>query len=525
NATIISTHSHKAGMTEPKKKNFWTVLLSFLKVGTIGFGGGAALIPVIEKELVENKKWMDKRQFDVAVAVSSISPASLPVSLCAMWDTRYALMSAYAYAFPGPFIYLILLTAFTHIGKAGKEFLSFASVGLIAFVLFLLCRFIQKNYRHGIFLGLRNRFVLIIVASFLLTGGKAVNGIADMLFGFKRFGVELAQPLFAIDIIHLMLLTIFVICFVGNSKSQKKIGAAIVFGLLYALAVGKAGVLQDFILKLAAGKMGILQRLSQHLVLLLAGVMFVMTGTSIACDILKKKTKTEKKPIDFNFKHLRNMVLFILIALAFTGIVYLTTMDANVWDYAFKVVTSSLTSFGGGEVYIAVAENAFVDTEFISSEIFHTQIVGIANSMPGPVLVAIATGVGFTYGNETHNSPIIGWIFGLLGLSLTVTATAFGALLLMLFFDILKHSPRLHMVIQYIMPVVCGLLITTALTLLRTSASVITRVSQFNPFLSAGIVLALCFVMLFVYRKYKVNDLILLLVSGAGTLIWLGMIR
>jgi len=492
-------------MSEEKKKNFWTVLLSFLKVGTIGFGGGAALIPVIETELVENKKWMDKRQFDIAIAVSSISPASLPVSLCSMWDTRYALLSAYAYALPGPFIYLILLTFFAFIGKQGREFLSFASVGLIAFVLFLLCRFIQRNYSRGVSQGLRKRFILIIVFSFLLTGGRAINGIAEMLFGFKTFGLELPKPWFAIDIIQLMLLTIFVICFVGNSTSQKKMGAAIIVALLYALAVGKEDILDEFALPLAA-------------------IMLVMTGGSIAYDVLKKKTKTEKKPLDFNFKHLRNLLLFILIALAFTGIVYTTTMDNNVWDFSKKVVTSSLTSFGGGEVYIAVAENAFVDTEFISADIFHTQIVGIANSMPGPVLVAIATGVGFTYGNENYN-PIIGWMFGLLGLSLSITATAFGALLLLMFFDILKHSPRLHMVIQYIMPVVCGLLITTALTLLKTSAAVITKVGAFNPFLAVGIVLLLCFVMLFLHRKYKVNDLMMLLVSGAGTLIWLGLIR
>jgi len=39
-----------------KKKNAIIVALSFLKIGTIGIGGGAALIPVIEEELVGNKK-------------------------------------------------------------------------------------------------------------------------------------------------------------------------------------------------------------------------------------------------------------------------------------------------------------------------------------------------------------------------------------------------------------------------------------------------------------------------------------
>ena len=79
------------------KKNFLSVMSSFFKVGAIGFGGGAALLPIFERELVENRKWMDKRQFDVSAAIASISPASLPVALCAVWNSRYALISAYAY--------------------------------------------------------------------------------------------------------------------------------------------------------------------------------------------------------------------------------------------------------------------------------------------------------------------------------------------------------------------------------------------------------------------------------------------
>jgi len=35
------------------------MMLSFLKVGTMGFGGGAALIPVIEQEIVGNKNMND----------------------------------------------------------------------------------------------------------------------------------------------------------------------------------------------------------------------------------------------------------------------------------------------------------------------------------------------------------------------------------------------------------------------------------------------------------------------------------
>jgi len=44
-------------------KNFISMMLSFLKVGTIGFGGGAALIPVIEQEIVGKKNMNDDQLY------------------------------------------------------------------------------------------------------------------------------------------------------------------------------------------------------------------------------------------------------------------------------------------------------------------------------------------------------------------------------------------------------------------------------------------------------------------------------
>ena len=230
-----------------KAINALTVMLVFLKVGTISFGGGAALIPVIERELVGNKGWMKKEQFDVNVAISSISPASLPVSLCAMWDHRYSLLSAYSYALPGPLIYLVLLTGFSYIGEVGTQYLRYASVGLIAFVLFLLYRFIGDNYSHGVKSGLKKQYLLIIAGSFLFTGGNVLGRLGVMLFG-----LNLRTPFFAIDMITLMLATFFGVCFIGMSQSKIKITFALTLALLFALANGRAGILRQWATPLAA---------------------------------------------------------------------------------------------------------------------------------------------------------------------------------------------------------------------------------------------------------------------------------
>jgi len=472
-------------------KNFLTVMLSFIKLGTIGFGGGAALIPVIERELVGNKKWMEKERFDVSVAISSISPASLPVSLCSLWDHRYALLSAYSYALPGPVIYLILLTGFSYIGDAGLMYLRYASVGLIAFVLFLLFRFIRSNYSHGVSSGIKTQYLLIMAISFLLTCGNVIGRLLSMVFG-----LILPTPLFAINMITLMLSTFFVMCFIGASKSKVKLISAVLIAVLFSLTNGRAGILSSWSLPLAI-------------------LMLALAAVSIVRDILKKGDTAEKKTFHFDYRPFRNLILFILIAVLLTSATFFVSGDINVWDFAFKAIVSSLTSFGGGEVYIGISEATFVQTGFIPEINYSTQIIGIANTMPGPVLVSILTGVGYTYGNINHGVAF-GWVFGLLGLSLAVTATAFGAITIFICFELLKGSERLKMIIKYIMPIVCGMLISTALSLLRQAGSVLVD-KHINPLISIGIVLGITCLMLFVSKKLRVNDLILLVFGGAGT--------
>ena len=39
-------------------KQLLTIFLTFLKIGAFTFGGGYAMIPLIQKEAVENHKWV-----------------------------------------------------------------------------------------------------------------------------------------------------------------------------------------------------------------------------------------------------------------------------------------------------------------------------------------------------------------------------------------------------------------------------------------------------------------------------------
>ena len=57
------------------------MITTMLKIGFIGFGGGTALIPVIEEEIVEKNKVVTEEQFNNEVMIASITPGALPVEI------------------------------------------------------------------------------------------------------------------------------------------------------------------------------------------------------------------------------------------------------------------------------------------------------------------------------------------------------------------------------------------------------------------------------------------------------------
>ena len=56
---------------------FWT----FFKIGLFTFGGGYAMIPLIEKEIVEKKGWLDQSVASDMVAIAEATPGPIAVNM------------------------------------------------------------------------------------------------------------------------------------------------------------------------------------------------------------------------------------------------------------------------------------------------------------------------------------------------------------------------------------------------------------------------------------------------------------
>ena len=96
------------------KKSFKT----FLKIGAFTLGGGYAMIPIIEAEVVDKHKWLDKREFADIIAVAQSCPGALAINMSVFIGYRLrrlrgALCTCLATALPS-FLVILLIALFFH---------------------------------------------------------------------------------------------------------------------------------------------------------------------------------------------------------------------------------------------------------------------------------------------------------------------------------------------------------------------------------------------------------------------------
>jgi len=56
------------------------IFLTFVKIGAFSFGGGYAMIPFIEKELVKNHQWLTPQEFVDIIAIAEMTPGPVAVN-------------------------------------------------------------------------------------------------------------------------------------------------------------------------------------------------------------------------------------------------------------------------------------------------------------------------------------------------------------------------------------------------------------------------------------------------------------
>ena len=131
---------------------YWQLIWSFMKIGLFGFGGGLAVISLIQHEVLANG-WMTEKEFVDIVAISQVTPGPIGIN-CATYVGYTAtgsvwgsLLATGAMVLPGLIImltvckvYVVLSTRFAKSAyfQNTLRYLRFAVLGLITAAALLL---------------------------------------------------------------------------------------------------------------------------------------------------------------------------------------------------------------------------------------------------------------------------------------------------------------------------------------------------------------------------------------------------
>ena len=67
----------------------WELFLTFAKIGVMTFGGGMAMLPILEREIVQNKKWATEEELVDYFAIGQCTPGIIAVNTATfLWQTN-----------------------------------------------------------------------------------------------------------------------------------------------------------------------------------------------------------------------------------------------------------------------------------------------------------------------------------------------------------------------------------------------------------------------------------------------------
>ncbi len=98
------------------------LVLYFLRLGALGFGGPIALVGYMQRDLVENRKWVSKEDYFEGLAFSQLCPGPLAAQLAKYlgWvhsGTLGATLTGAAFIFPSFLMVLGLASLYVHFGQ------------------------------------------------------------------------------------------------------------------------------------------------------------------------------------------------------------------------------------------------------------------------------------------------------------------------------------------------------------------------------------------------------------------------
>ena len=145
------------------------MFLTFAKVGVMTFGGGYAMLPILQREVVEKKKWATEEEIMDYFAIGQCTPGIIAVNTATFIGQKTkgvlgGIFATFGVVFPSLIIISLLagvIKAFSHI-----EVVQHAFAGIRICVCVLIVNAVMKLFKKAVIdVPTMCIFILIIVGS------------------------------------------------------------------------------------------------------------------------------------------------------------------------------------------------------------------------------------------------------------------------------------------------------------------------------------------------------------------------
>ncbi|MFX3636517.1 MAG: chromate transporter [Candidatus Pristimantibacillus sp.] len=159
------------------------LFLSFLRIGPVTFGGGYAMIPIIEREVVTKHGWMDTREMNDVLSIAGSAPGGVGVNAAAFIGYRLGGVLGAIVAIVGmtiPTFLIVLLLSLSYSWFDDNPKVIAALKGIHGAIIGLILVAAYKVIRTSLF---DKTTIGITIITLVLLLGTSINPTFIILFG------------------------------------------------------------------------------------------------------------------------------------------------------------------------------------------------------------------------------------------------------------------------------------------------------------------------------------------------------
>ncbi len=158
-------------------KELFRLVISFMKIGVLTFGGGLAMLPMLERELIEHREWVTREELLNYYAVSQCTPGVIAVNTATFVGYKRAKIPGAIMATAGvvlPSLIIIVavatvLSRFSHLPAVQHAFIGIRAA-VAALILAAIVKLAKSNFK-------KPWQIIVAICSFVLVAAVGLNPV------------------------------------------------------------------------------------------------------------------------------------------------------------------------------------------------------------------------------------------------------------------------------------------------------------------------------------------------------------